>query len=146
MTVMGMVKSAVDDVVNVITMGNRFVTAAGSVNVIAAIVDFTASVRIFRTEFYGAAMHVIAMDYVKMAVMQVTNIVPHLDCSMSAAGPVVVVVILVCVSDTFAHKKPPLLKLLTCLCISKQYGRKQYQCKTVVVIILLSCMMACGMM
>ena len=59
MAVVWVVESPVDEIVNVIAVGDRLVTTAGAVHVVTAFIDFTATVRVFRTEFHRAAVHVI---------------------------------------------------------------------------------------
>jgi len=92
----GVMQVPVDQVVDVVTVGNGLVTAAGTVLVIgivaAAHVARGTVVGVRLVDLDAALVHVIAVRPVQVAIVQVADVVAVLDRSVAALGAVIVVV------------------------------------------------------
>lgn len=89
---------AIDQVVNVVTMGNRFVTAAGTVNmtgfVTAASVRGCASVRIGIGHLKPVLHDTAVIGYVvQVTIVQVVDMVTVLDAGVLALRTVLMIVV-----------------------------------------------------
>lgn len=96
-TVVAVMKVALDDIVGVIAVRNSFVTAAGTMYVISSVTCAAVT---------GAAIemmliNVIAVLMMKMSIMKVVYVVTVLDGGMSAGVGMLVVMLVVCL--TVAH-------------------------------------------
>lgn len=96
---MGMVKMPVDDVVDVVTMGNRFVTAAGAMDV-ARLMSRTCVIRCADVRVRGGNLDhmfidVIAMGMMQMAIMDIVDMIAMAHGRVSAARAVLVIMICV---------------------------------------------------
>jgi hypothetical protein len=93
---MWMMQVAVHQIVDVIAMRNRFVSATRAVHVIwrvaAAVMGGRASVRVFCAYLKSVLVDMIAMRMVQMAIMQVVDVVAMPDGRVPAARAVLVVV------------------------------------------------------
>lgn len=92
-----MMQSAIHKIIDVIAMGNRLMTAIRAVFmfcVMAASYRITA-IRVFLTDLQYMLINVIAMRMVKMAIVQIINMITVSDCRMTAAFPVLVRVVFV---------------------------------------------------
>jgi hypothetical protein len=107
-----MVQVAFDEIVDVIPMRHRFMTAPRSVNVARVVAPAArrALVRIFGTHFEPVLVYMIAVRVMQMTVMQVINMIVVRDRSMSAVRAVLMVVVSVMRFVAGAHVKPPWLK------------------------------------
>ena len=99
MTVVGVVQMAVHQVASVVTVRNGFVATTGSVHMVgrmtAAVVMRRAAVRVFSRDFDGVMLDGSAFFLMmKVAVMQVVDMIAMLDSGMTAAFPVVVIVMI----------------------------------------------------
>lgn len=90
-------KVAVDKVVDVIAVRHRFVTAARSVHmarfVATTVVVRRATIRIFRADFDLVFVYMVAMRMVQMAIMKIIYVVAVLDCGVSAARAMLMVMV-----------------------------------------------------
>ena len=91
------VQVAIDEVVNVVAMRHRFMTAAGAVNVpgfvAAAVVVGRAGVRVGGADGDAVFIDVVAVRVVQVAVVQVVNVAVVLDGGVAAARAVLVRVV-----------------------------------------------------
>src|SRR5262249_27004906 len=91
-------KVAADEVVHVIAVRHRLVTAAGAVRVpclvVAAGVPRSAIVRIRGPGVEPVRLDAAGAVVVELAVVEVVHVIAVPDCSVAAAGTVVVVVVL----------------------------------------------------
>lgn len=108
MIAVGMVQVSVHQVVRVVTVGDRLMTAAGSVLVPlvvrAAIVGRRAAARVGGAYRQRVLIHVVPVDVVQMAVVQVVRVPVMLDGGMAAARAVLMGVVRV--GFTVAHRYP----------------------------------------
>jgi hypothetical protein len=90
-----MVQVAFDEIVDVIPMRHRFMTAPRSVNVARVVAPAArrALVRIFGTHFEPVLVYMIAVRVMQMTVMQVINMIVVRDRSMSAVRAMLMVVV-----------------------------------------------------
>jgi hypothetical protein len=93
----GMVQVTVDEIVHMVAMRDRFVTAARSMNVSsimsgAAMVG-RATIRILVAHFNPMFVHMIGVRMVKMAIVEIIHVVAVPDRKMAAAGSMRVVVV-----------------------------------------------------
>ena len=98
------VETAIDDVVDVVAMGDCFVAAAGSVDVagLVSVGGVRATVGIGLSDGDGVLFHDTVFALVmEVSVMDIVNVVAVADGSVAAARAVLVVVILVALG--FAH-------------------------------------------
>jgi hypothetical protein len=98
-TVVGMVKVTVHQVAGVVAVGNRLVSTAGAVHVVggmtAAVVMGGATVRVLSRDFDGVMLDgTTFLLMVKVAVVQVIDVISMLDGGMAAALSMVVVVMI----------------------------------------------------
>ena len=94
----GMMQPAIHDVVNVVTMGHRFVSATRTVDMtrLVAVRGIGASFRIRIAHFDHVLFHHTILALVmEMAVVDVVDMIAVLDGSVPAVGAVLVVVVLV---------------------------------------------------
>ena len=108
---MRVMQAAVDDVVDVVAVGNGFVAAAGAVNV-ARLVAFAglagrAAVRIGFGHANDVLVDVIAMRVVQVTIVHIVDMAFVADGGMAAAGAVGVVVMLVVRQVAGAHGGTP---------------------------------------
>lgn len=92
-----MVQMAGDEIIDMIAMWNSLVTAAGSMNV-GGIMSATsmvgrASIRVLAAHFDCMFVHVIAMRMMKMAIMEVIQMVAVSDGNVAAVGSMGVIVV-----------------------------------------------------
>jgi len=96
MITMGMMKVAIDQVIDVVAVRYGLVPASRTVNVArimaAAIVVGRTLIRVFRADFERVFVHMIAMRMVQMSIMQVIDMVAMPDGGMSAVGAMLMVV------------------------------------------------------
>jgi hypothetical protein len=93
--VVGVMKVAGDEVVGVIAVGDRFVAAAGAVNVAGFVARAGVGLAAFGVggaDFDGAFIHVPFMGVVEVAVVQVIDVVSVADGGVAAARAVNVIV------------------------------------------------------
>ena len=94
---MRMVQAPFDDIVHMVAVRNRFVPAAGSVNVrtfMTAILAYrTAAIRIGLADSNHMLVHMVLMRVVQVSVVHVIDMPVVADGSMPAAGSVLVLVI-----------------------------------------------------
>ena len=97
MITMRMMQMAVDQVIDVIAVRYRFVSASGTVDVsrlvAAATVVRCASFRIFRANLQPVLVDVITMWMVQMTIMQIIDVIAVPDSSMAAVGTMLVVMV-----------------------------------------------------
>ena len=74
----GVVKSAVDDVVGMVSMGNRLVSTARAVDMVIVVLDRCALVWIRLVDLQMVLIIVVTVFVVHMAVMQVVGVTPCL--------------------------------------------------------------------
>ncbi|MGF6551781.1 hypothetical protein [Paraburkholderia youngii] len=90
-------KVAIDKVIDVVTVRHRFVTAARPVHVArfvaTAVVVRRATIRIFRADFDLVFVYMITMRVVQMAIMKVVDVVAMLNCGVSAARAMLMVMV-----------------------------------------------------
>jgi len=83
---------AVDQVIDMVAVGHRFMAAAGAVAVglvvAVALVFRGAAIRVFGADFQHMLVHVIAVGMVQMTVVQVINVILMADGHMAALRPV----------------------------------------------------------
>ena len=88
MVVVGMVQVAIDQIVRVVAVGHGFVSAARSVHVArfmaCAMMIGRAAVGVVRRNFERMLIHVVAVDVVQMAVVQIINVPVVLHSGMAA--------------------------------------------------------------
>lgn len=92
-----MVQMAVDEIVDMITVRNRFVAAARAMNVSsvmsgAAMVG-RATIRILVAHFNPMLVHMIRVRMVKMAIVEIIHVAGVPDSNVAAAGSMRVVVV-----------------------------------------------------
>jgi len=89
---MRMMEAAVDEVVDVVAMGNCFVPAARAMNMTGLValvaVFWRAVIRVGRADFDRMLVDMILVGMMQMAVMQVIHVIPVAYCGVAAAGPV----------------------------------------------------------
>jgi hypothetical protein len=90
MVAMSMVKSTVDEVVDVIAVRHRFVSAAGTVLMPMATNLGRATIGVSFTDFDDVLFNKLAVRMVEMAVLQVVYVVSVTDSEMPALGAVMV--------------------------------------------------------
>lgn len=97
-----MVKVAIDDVVGVVAVGDRFVSARGAVSVIlgvaGAVMGWRAGGRVLGVHGEGVLIDVVTMDVVQVSIVEevlVTVVLDRLVSAVRAMGVIVVVVGLV---------------------------------------------------
>jgi len=95
MVAVGMVQVAIDEIVDVVAVRHRFVSAAGAMHMPrlmagAAVLGRTA-IGVLRGYFDDVLVHVVAMGMVQVAVVQVIDVVAMADGGVSAARPVLMV-------------------------------------------------------
>ncbi len=105
----GMMQATLNQVVDVVPVGNRFVTAVGAVDmsrfVACQVLSRSASIGIPVTDLEAMLVHVISVGMMEMPIVQVVNVVLMLDRGVTAAGAVGVVVTFVNVA--FSHFGSP---------------------------------------
>jgi hypothetical protein len=104
-----MVEVAVDEIVDVIAMWHRFMTAPGSVNVIrlvAAAVRRTL-IRIGRAHFKPVFVYMIAVRVMQVTVVQIVDVVVMPDRRVAATWTVLMVVMRMMGFGTCAHGDSP---------------------------------------
>ena len=115
MVAVGMMQPAIHDVVNVVTMGHRFVSAARTVDMarLVAVRGIGASFRIRIAHFDHVLFHhTILTLVVQVAVVDVVDMIAVLDGSVPAVGAVLVVVVLV-TGSLFTHNGSVCRALIT---------------------------------
>jgi hypothetical protein len=94
-----MVQVAVDEIVDVIAVGHRLVSAAGPVNVFRVVcgagMALCAAIGICRSDFEDVAVVVIAVRMEQIAVTQVVRVARVFDGGVAAFGAVMVIVVVV---------------------------------------------------
>lgn len=114
MTGVDMMQMTVDQVIQVIAVGHRFVAAGGAVDmtmlVLAALVIGCALVLVALVDTETVLVHMTFMHVVKVAVMKIIDMVAMLDCGMPAS--IAMLVLMVGMHGT-AHWKLLVLILLT---------------------------------
>ncbi|WP_157915114.1 hypothetical protein [Paraburkholderia acidicola] len=105
------VQVAIDEIVDVIPMRHRFVTAPGSVNVfrVVATAARCALIRIPRAHFEPVLVYMIAVRVMQMPVMEIIGVIVVPDRSMPTAGAMLVVVVSVMGFVAGAHLGAPWL-------------------------------------
>jgi hypothetical protein len=93
----GMVQTAGDQIVDMVTMRNRFVATARSVNVSSimsgAAMVCRAAIRVLVAHFNPMFIHMIGVRMVKMAIVEIIHMVPVPDRNVAATGSMRVVMI-----------------------------------------------------
>lgn len=107
MVAMGVVQVAIDQVVDVVTVGHGFVAAARTVNVAwlmaGAAVRGSASGGIGGAHWDGMLVHMVAVGVVQVAIVQIVDVAVVHDGGVAAARTVLVVVVGVVMGGTVAH-------------------------------------------
>jgi hypothetical protein len=105
---------AVDEIVDVVPVRHRFVTAPRSVDVVrlvaAAVVARRTLVRIFRTDFKRMLVYVIAVRMMQMAVVQIIDVTVVLDCGMPTVRAMLMIVLGVMRFVANAHVDAPVVE------------------------------------
>jgi len=111
MITMGMMKVAIDQVIDVVAVRYGLVPASRTMNVArimaAAIVVGRTLIRVFRADFERVFVHMIAMRMVQMSIMQIIDMVAMPDGGMSAVGAMLMVVMGVMGFVAGAHAYAP---------------------------------------
>ncbi|HET6320840.1 MAG TPA: hypothetical protein VFF87_02205 [Hyphomicrobium sp.] len=96
MVAVRMVQVAVDEIVDVVAMRHRFVSAARTMHVpwlmAGAAVLGRAAIGVAIGHFDHVLMHVVAVGMVQVPIVQVIDVVTVADGGVSAAGPVLMLV------------------------------------------------------
>jgi hypothetical protein len=99
MAIVLMVQVAIDQVVDVVTMGNGFMATSRTVDMVscmaAAIVTLRTISRVLGADFNDMLIDMTLVRVMKMTVMQVVDMVAMTHCSMSAVGAVLMVMVFV---------------------------------------------------
>lgn len=106
MAVVDVVQAAIHQVVDMIAMGDGFVAAIGTMDVIgrmAAALAVGALVGIGGTDGEDVLVHVIAMHVVQVAVVKIVDVPVVLDGGVSAIRPMLMAVIGVMLGAATAH-------------------------------------------
>jgi hypothetical protein len=107
---MRMMQASLDQVVNVVTVGNRFVAASRTVRVVVLAGNGSALVGVTVGHIDHVLIHVVAMREMQVAVVEVFHLILLSNRRMPAVRTVLMGVILVLVTFAFSHT---LLLLLT---------------------------------
>jgi hypothetical protein len=99
MSAMRMVQPALDEIIRVVPVRHGFMTAAGTVLVSGGVARFgrLAAIRVGGAHRQGVFVIVTFMRMMQVAVMEVINVPVVLDRRVAAAGPVLMLVMFVCV-------------------------------------------------
>ena len=94
MIAMRMVQAAVDEVVDMVAVRNRFVAAIGTVHMVVAVSDMIgqrrAFVRVLFADFDDMHVGMVFMGMMKVAVVQIVDVAVMLDRRVAAVGAVFV--------------------------------------------------------
>lgn len=97
MAAVRVVQMAIDEIVRVVAMRNRFMAAVCAVDMIrsmaAALVVRSAAVRICGGDFDSVLIDMVAVDMVKMAVVQIVDMPGVMDGDMAAIAAMLVAVV-----------------------------------------------------
>lgn len=113
MAIVDMVQPALDQIIGMVSVRHCRMTAVGSMPVfcVMSLCSVRAFVGVGIAYLNDVLIHMVAMDVVKMAIVQIIGVAGVLHCGVPAIGSVLVVVILVFL--TFAHKCNSLFTWLT---------------------------------
>jgi len=108
MITMRMMQVAVHKVVDVVPMGNRFVSAAWPVYMIgrmaATVMVGRTAIRVFRADLKPVFVNMIAVGMMQMTIMQIVDMVTVPDCSVSAVRPMLMIMMGMMLFGTGAHR------------------------------------------
>lgn len=100
---MRVMQSAVNDVVDMVSMGNRLMTATRTVDMGVVVLDRLAMVRIRSIDLQTMLIVVVAMLVMHMTVVQVIEVVPVLYLGMATVLAVLVVVVFMHLTVFLGH-------------------------------------------
>lgn len=107
MVAMLMVKPPIDEIIDVISVRHRFMTATRSVNMAMfmpdMILQWMAAIRVRCRHFDDVFIDMVAMGMVEMSIMKIIDVIPVLHGHMAATGAVFVIVVLVMGEIAIAH-------------------------------------------
>ncbi len=113
MVAVRMMKVPIDQVINVITVRNGFVSAARAVHMTGLVTTgaVRAVIRVVRAHLYLVLVHMISMRMMQMPIVQVVDMITMLDSGMPAPRTVLVIMLGVMRFMTVrAHGCPPLVE------------------------------------
>jgi hypothetical protein len=90
MAAMGVMKTAIDQIIDVIAMGYGFMAAARTMAMGAVVNLLGAAHRVLVTHLDDVLFDLFAARMHKPAILQIVNVIPVADSHMTAAGPVLV--------------------------------------------------------
>lgn len=109
MTFVRVMQASVDEIVNMLAMGNRLVSATRSMRVAGAANFWGATHRIHFTNRYDMLINVIVMHMVQVAVMEIVDVTAVPNGRVPAARAVSMIVIGVLICGAVRHRSSSLV-------------------------------------
>ena len=98
MSIVGIVQMAINEIAHVVTMGNRFMPTARSMDMVSimstTVMALGAGIGVHISYLDDMLIHMIAMGMVKMPIVEIVNVITVLDGGMTTVWAMGMIVIL----------------------------------------------------